>query len=323
MVLDAQQPRFGYQRDWFWRGWKIRYLYLPAVQQVLDHRPLILLHGFGASAEHWRQNLTVLSQHQSVYALDLLGFGASEKAAAPYTPGFWADCVYEFWQTFVRQSAVLVGNSLGSVVSMVAASHYPEMVDGLIFLNLPDASVLSPHNQQANQLARRLQACFKPVQVLLLGLITLPWVITPILAVARSPRLLWGSLTFAYANDQYVDAELYEIVRDPAYDRQAAQALRFMTRSMPNMPDRQRARQILPRLKVPMLLIWGQQDRIVPPQLAPRCASLNPRIQLVELDHAGHCPQDECADRVNSLILAWLQQAFDLSERVDPQPAAQ
>jgi pimeloyl-ACP methyl ester carboxylesterase len=63
---------------------------------------------------------------------------------------------------------------------------------------------------------------------------------------------------------------------------------------------------ILPVLEIPILLLWGRQDRMVLLMFAPKFAAMNLRIQLVELDDAGHCPHDECAERVNGAIADWL-----------------
>ena len=62
---------------------------------------------------------------------------------------------------------------------------------------------------------------------------------------------------------------------------------------------------ILPTLELPMLLIWGKQDRMIPPRLAKQFVELNPKLELVQLD-AGHCPHDECPEEVNSILLHWL-----------------
>lgn len=82
--MSHQQPwekRIGRQREWVWRGWPIRYTYLPGREEHLKDPkpPLILLHGFGAAIEHWRHNIPCLSQHYRVYALDLLGFGGQKR----------------------------------------------------------------------------------------------------------------------------------------------------------------------------------------------------------------------------------------------------
>jgi haloalkane dehalogenase len=66
---------------------------------------------------------------------------------------------------------------------------------------------------------------------------------------------------------------------------------------------------VLPNLTIPILLIWGKQDRLIPIQLAnPRkYLEYNPNLKLVELDEAGHCPHDECPERVNQEILDWMK----------------
>ena len=63
-------------------------------------------------------------------------------------------------------------------------------------------------------------------------------------------------------------------------------------------------------LAIPILLIWGLQDRMVPPLLAPIFAKLNPLIELVELESVGHCPQDECPEKFNPILKDWLTRHF-------------
>jgi haloalkane dehalogenase len=67
-----------------------------------------------------------------------------------------------------------------------------------------------------------------------------------------------------------------------------------------------RVKTILPTLNIPMLLMWGLKDQMIPPYLARQFAALNPNLELVEIDDAGHCPHDECPDQVNEILLNWL-----------------
>ncbi|MCS6815157.1 MAG: hypothetical protein NZ772_16505, partial [Cyanobacteria bacterium] len=85
----------GHQRDWVWRGWQVRYAFRPAESDDCGV-PMLLLHGFGASIGHWQHNVSAFSQHHSVYALDLVGFGASEKSTTTYNTDIWTAQVYEF-----------------------------------------------------------------------------------------------------------------------------------------------------------------------------------------------------------------------------------
>jgi pimeloyl-ACP methyl ester carboxylesterase len=139
-VVEWQQ-KVGNQRDWVWRGWQTRYTYIRHGHNSQNSVPIILLHGFGASIGHWRQNLEVIGEHHTVYALDMLGWGASQKAPVNYSVHLWAEQVYDFWKAFIRQPVVIIGNSLGSLVSIAAAAAHPEMVQGLVMMSLPDPSL--------------------------------------------------------------------------------------------------------------------------------------------------------------------------------------
>lgn len=316
-------------QDWVWRGWQVRYYAAlppaPRPPTTAPCPPLICLHGFGASGQHWRHNLGVWGQHTPVYALDLLGFGASQKAAAPYGPILWAELVADFCREIVGQPSVLVGNSLGSVVAMTVAQQQPQWVRGLVWINLPDNSLVVPRLPPGlARLGRKLQRWSQPLTRSLQWAFTGPWLINPILAIARSPQVLYPALASAYGDTTAVDAELKAIVREPTHDRHAAQALRFITRGMGQIPAALRARQVVPQLQVPILLLWGQGDRLVPTFLGPACAALNDRIQFMTVEGGGHCLQDECPDRVNTWVWDWLQTEVvrGVADRDAPPPLA-
>ena len=125
MINQSWQERIGNQRDWVWRGWQTRFSYIRAANRNYENIPLIFIHGFGASIEHWRQNLPVISQQYTVYAIDLLGFGASRKADTKYSVGVWTEQIHDFWQAFVGEPVIIVGNSIGSLISLAAAATHP------------------------------------------------------------------------------------------------------------------------------------------------------------------------------------------------------
>jgi len=298
------QQRIGRQRDWIWRGWQTRYTYLRA-ETPTDLPPLLFLHGFGASIAHWRHNLAELGQNRSVYALDMLGFGASEKVSAHYNAAFWAEQAYDFWQTFIRQPVVLVGNSIGSLACLTIAARYPEMVQGLVLINLPDASVLETP-QWVQSSVKAVGKCLQPLLNLTKSLLLSPLIFDPVFHVLRTPLgiRLWAQM--AYATASAVTDELIEILSLPAYDRGAKQALRAMIQTKPTFVTVHTAKTLLPQLSVPILLLWGNQDRMVPPNLAPLFLKYKPDITLAKIENAGHCPHDECPAEVNQLILDWL-----------------
>ncbi len=294
----AWTERIGYQRDWVWRGWQIRYSFMPAKNpQDADNPPLILLHGFGAAIEHWRHNIPILSQNHRVYAVDLLGFGGSRKVQVPYTVNLWVEQIHDFWQTFINRPVVLVGNSIGSLVSMALAGKYPEMVARLVMLSLPDVS------RRREMIADWLLNIVTPIE----NFFTSPWLLKPIFYYLRRPQVLKKWTGIAYEDKKAVSEELVQIIAAPTLDEGAAEAFISLAQAVNHPEYCPPAKLILPRLQIPILLCWGKQDRMVPVQLAPGFVSLNTRIKYVEFDRAGHCLQDECPDRFNPILLEWLE----------------
>lgn len=291
------QQRVGSQRDWIWRGWQTRYTYFRVPQTVNEPTtPIMLLHGFGTSIGHWRHNLEVLGQHHTVYALDMLGFGASRKVLVEYNIDLWVEQVYEFWQTFIRQPMVLVGNSIGSLVCLAAAAAHPEMVKGIAMINLPDLSL----EEEATP------PWLRPVVSTIKSLVASPVVLKSLFYVVRRPPVVrkWAGL--AYANPAAISAELVEILTLPAQDRGAAATFSALFKAMTSSKFGPRVKDILPTLNIPMLLMWGRNDRMIPPYLARQFTELNSNLELVELDNAGHCPHDECPEQVNQSLLEWI-----------------
>src|SRR6476469_5798317 len=99
---------------WLWQGYKIQYTVMGT------GRPLVLLHGFGASLGHWRKNIPGLAAGgYRVFAIDLLGFGGSDKPALNYTVELWQELLKDFWDQHVHTPAIFVGNSIGGLLSLM------------------------------------------------------------------------------------------------------------------------------------------------------------------------------------------------------------
>jgi pimeloyl-ACP methyl ester carboxylesterase len=313
MMRENWEQRIGNQRDWVWRGWQTRYTYKrsPKAHQGrtsssvsssvnASQTPLILLHGFGAAIEHWRKNIPTLSQYHTVYALDLLGFGASRKAETEYTSYLWAQQVYDFWKTFIGKSVVLVGNSIGSLVCLTAAAAYPDMVKGIVMISLPDLSM-------------RQEMIPKPLQPLVSSIesfFAFPPLLKGLFRLLRSPGVIRRWAGVAYFDEQAVTAELVQILAAPAQDPGADRTFVALFKAINRPGFAPAAKVVLPQLEIPMLLVWGKCDRMVPPTLAPAFAKLNPRLQLLEIEEAGHCVHDECPDKFNDFLLNWLNNKF-------------
>ncbi|HEY9844807.1 MAG TPA: alpha/beta fold hydrolase [Candidatus Caenarcaniphilales bacterium] len=298
MTFQHWQQRIGRQRDWVWRGWQTRYTYIRAQGGSIpsSSTPLILLHGFGASIGHWRHNLAALSQHHTVYALDLVGFGASEKKLTNYNVELWVAQVYDFWRVFIQQPVVLIGNSIGSLVCLAAAAAHPEMAQGVVMLSLPDPSVRE----------ESMPRLIRPIIAAVERSFTSPLFLGTLFYIVRRPKIVRPWAAIAYADPAAVTEELLEILLAPAQDRGSAQAFCAILKSMTGTQFGPSVKSLLPTLEIPLFLMWGKQDRMIPYSPARQFTGYNPNLQLLELDNAGHCLHDECPERVNQEILSWI-----------------
>lgn len=292
------QTRIGRQRDWLWRGWQVRYSFqIPSNQSTLNSTPIILIHGFGAAIEHWRKNIPVLAENYPVYALDLIGFGASRKVKTFYSTYLWAEQIYDFWRIFINQPVIIIGNSIGSLVAMTAAHLYPAMLKGIVMLSLPDVSL------RQEMIPKPLQPVVRAIE----NIVACPLLIKILFKVfIRQPLIIRNWLKIAYADNQAITEELVKIISQPPQDLAADIAFNALFRSLSRPQFAPSAKEILPQLQIPILLIWGLQDRMVPAKLAKMYSNLNPLITLVELENVGHCPHDECPERFHQIFLAWL-----------------
>ncbi len=305
MTVTSWQQQVGSQRDWVWRGWRIRYTYIraksnPSSQQssVESSTPILFLHGFGASIGHWRHSLSALSQSHTVYALDLLGFGGSQKAITPYNITLWVDLVHDFWSTFIREPMLLVGNSIGSLISLVTAAEYPEIAQGLVLISLPDPGVQT----------EAMPGWAIPIVDSLQSFVASPALLRPIFYFVRRPSIVRRWARLAYQNPDAITDELVEILATPARDRGAARAFCTLFRVIGSPRLGPSVKSLLPNLNLPILLLWGKQDRLIPTGLAHpnQYLQYNPQLKVVELDQAGHCPHDECPERVHQEIFNWI-----------------
>ncbi|HEY9624213.1 MAG TPA: alpha/beta fold hydrolase [Crinalium sp.] len=295
--LHPWHPQLGSQRDWVWRGWQIRYTHIRTDDTVAatSSPPLVFLHGFGSALTQWRLNLIPLSQHRTVYAIDLLGFGASEKAAASYNVDLWIEQVYDFCQTLIGQPVILVGHSLGALVALAAAERHPDLVKGLVLITLPSSR------------QELLPEWLQPIVGAIEGLFASPLIIKPLFQFIRQPAFIRSVLRKIYSNPESVTDELISSFTMPALDRGSAAVLTRLVKARTRSDFSPSTKSLLPNLQIPILMLWGEQDQVIPLTWGRQLPALNNKVKLVELPGAGHCSYDESSEQVNHEILTWLQ----------------
>ncbi|PZO20205.1 MAG: alpha/beta hydrolase [Leptolyngbya foveolarum] len=292
----------GEQRFWYWRGWRIRYTHLAETPGTEHETPFLLLHGAGSSLEQWRENLTALAKERPVYAMDLLGFGGSQKVAAELNTDLWVAQTAAFCQSFLRRPVILMGHSLGALVALQMTTSYPEQVSRLVMLTLPAA------RQELAGSAAKIGAVVE-------RWFASPLLIRPLFWIARSPKTIRKVLKALSQDPTRVDDELIDSFVRPTQDRGAARMFCYLVKSRTSDNFSPLTRDLIPLVNVPTLLIWGKSDRVIPIAWGQYVNRLNPQLTFVEVDNAGHFFYDEGAVDLHNLIDQWL--AGELPETND------
>jgi pimeloyl-ACP methyl ester carboxylesterase len=248
----------------------------------------VLLHGLGGYLENWEDNLSALAQSRRVYALDMAGFGRSDKPQVEYTIQYLAEFVREFMLVQQINRAALIGESLGGAVALQLTLQHPQLVEKLV---LAASAGLG-----------------KDVSIYL-RMMTLPILGNVLARPSREGSVQLMKEIFYDRNlitDEWIDED-FEMSSLPGAQRSLLSALRLSCnfwgiRSEVYQPILNR----LGEIKLPTLVIWGAQDRILPVAHAHRAAESLSNARLHILDLCGHVPNIERAVEFNALVLDFL-----------------
>ncbi len=288
--LQASLPRLY----WQWRGFDLCYTVLG------EGRPLLLIHGFGVTYAHWRKNIPALvEQGYRVYAIDLLGFGASEKPALDYSLELWQEMIRDFWQTQIKQPMVVAGNSIGALLSLMVLAQYPDMAVGGILLNV--AGGLNHRPDELSWPLRTIMGVFA-------GVVQNPWIGPVLFNQVRQKGRIRNTLKQVYGNAEAVTDELVELIYQPTCDPKAQKVFA----SILGAPPGPRIADLLPRIQQPLLVLWGETDPWTPIQGSSifqtwAAEMKNSTLQVIPIPETGHCPHDERPEIVNPLMIHWLK----------------
>ena len=278
---------------WQWRGYPIHYV--KAGEMSGDRPPLLLIHGFGASTDHWRKNIQGLKTEFEVWAIDLLGFGRSAKPDLSYSGLLWRDQIHDFITEVMGRSPVIAGNSLGGYVSLCVAADYSDQVAGVVLLNSAGPFQESTPTSSPNPIQKVFQ---QTIQTLLLQ--PLPsWLL---FQYVRQRSNIRKTLKRVYLDQSVITDQLVEDIRRPADDPGAARVFASVFKS----PQGDTVDAMLSRMGAPLLLLWGEGD----PWMNTRQRSTKfhehyPSLKEYFLQ-AGHCPHDEVPHQVNQLMQDWV-----------------
>jgi pimeloyl-ACP methyl ester carboxylesterase len=329
-------PRTGVTSTWSWWSWGGHRIRCLSVCGPDPRGRAVLIHGFGACIGHWRHTLPALAKGFDVHAIDLLGFGASDKprsrladepALLPgvrYCFDLWAEQVVAYVQEKVRRPGRdlplhLIGNSIGGLVALNAARLLSQADDP------PSQVVLIDCTQRGLDEKRMVERSGfeRGTRPLLKHLVSRRWLIAPLFRLLARPTVIRRVLKQAYPTGAHVDEELVALLHGPATDPGAVESFRGFI----NLFDDHLAPDLLAELNLPVRMLWGARDPWESAEEAQRWQRTYPCVaDLQVLDDLGHCPHDEDPERVNPILLEWLTQEGGVArvpqQAAEPDPGA-
>lgn len=258
--------------------------------------PVVMLHGFASALENWAPVMPAIAKTHRVLALDLKGFGWTDRPPGDYSPQAQADLVFALMDARGIKKAAIVAHSWGSSVALAMAIKAPERVTRLA---LYDAWVyeeqLPPffHWARADGVGETLFEMF----------------------YRQRPD---ERIALAFYDKKYVTEGFIEAV-ERALDRPGTTAAALAAvRGQRYAAYQRQYRQV----KQPALLLWGREDIVTPVTFGERLSRDLPGSKLIVYPRCGHFPMIEAKDASNRDLAAFLSEDVPSGPRVEEAPVA-
>jgi pimeloyl-ACP methyl ester carboxylesterase len=271
----------------------------------VDAPLLVCVHGLGGSHANWAALAPLLTDHYRVLALDLAGFGLTAGSPRSASVEGNRELLHRFLTALTDRPAILVGNSMGGLITALQAAEEPQTVSAAVLIDpalplpigLPDRMVLStfaPYGLPGP--ARRAMAGRrKPPAV---GSSALLQLLRLILAEPSrvSQDLIDQHIALARRRSTVPNADTDSLA--------AARSLAWA------LARRRRYAAMLRRLTMPVMLIHGERDRLIPLRAARHAAAANPSWRFEVATGVGHVPMLEAPVWTAGRLLNWLPTAL-------------
>jgi pimeloyl-ACP methyl ester carboxylesterase len=234
--------------------------------------PLLLIHGIGGDADEWVFCLEPFSASHRVIALDLLGFGRSDKPLIDYHIAGFVEVVDQFLQALKLERAAILGESLGGWIASAFALEFPHIVEKLVLI---DAAGVWDN-------LRGL-----PIDVRV--------------STRAHPREIFQ---FLFHDKRLAVDWLIDLSYQLHLERGDGYTIDSILRSQES--GRERLDEVIGKLDVPTLIVWGEQDRMLPLEIGQNLHRLIPNSQLEVIPECGHLPMLEKPAELAARVVKFL-----------------
>ena len=261
--------------------------------------PVVLVHGWLSSSRIWEALARRLAQRFTVYSLDLTGFGESDKPLSGYGVRNGSRLLYAFCAHFGLTQASVIGHDLGGNMAIKLAADHPDVIERVVLVSVPA-------DEDQIDLPTPLWLATLPVVGPLFYALGRAW---------RPVRRMWMRPFVADPDD------LTEELLDDAGKSTPAAVARTLGMSRREISGGRLVRQAK-IIKMPMLVVSGEEDQIVDPQSVSAWAGSVQRAEICLMDACGHAPMIERPAEFAAQILAFLTGDARYLDQLAPPPAA-
>ena len=294
---------------WKWKEWDISWS-ISKNSSCTSNINILLIHGFGASKRHWRNNQNILGHSFNCFAIDLLGFGESSQpyAKLDYEKGgnyrvkycfdLWGEQIADFCTQKINGPIFLIGNSIGGIVALKAAQILKGNCQGLILLDCAQRKMDDKRLKSNDVLMNFIRPILKT-------LVRQRIISNSLFKRAANRKIIEQILKKAYPSGKNIDEELIEILYKPSQRRNSAEAFRGFI----NLFDDYLATDLFDQVQCNIHLMWGEKDPWESLNEAKEWKKNYSNIKSLDvIKEAGHCPHDENPEETNNFILKIIQE---------------
>jgi pimeloyl-ACP methyl ester carboxylesterase len=257
---------------------------LVHIEQAGQGEPVLLIHGFGGSTYAWRKVMPGLAESFRVIALDLNGFGYTQRPRSfeSYTREGQTALMLRVLDALGIEKAHFIGHSYGGGLTLFLASRHPERMRSMVLLDSTSPNYAVSRRNRA--------AALKPLTGFFLR------------TVALRPSAVRRGLLRSFYDDSLVTPELVREYYNRLRVEGASNAYYGLTAPTPTRQEWV----TIEKIQVPSLVIYGAEDVLIPPE-AGRRANRLPNSEFVVLERTGHIPMEESPEELLRIVLPFLK----------------